>query len=202
MKKFVNILLLLIFSAGVIFLLAPEQWFPSFYDVRYMGWAALAGATLVFLSPRLLRVPEKAVNAEQKNHAAEMFQVLLLYVVVSNALGDLGLYELYRFGFQFDKVLHFLTPLVSVYFLSRIVQERFSLSSLRARLWALVLIFLSSFSWELYEYLADIFLQTHLYGVYGSDIYHDTTLDLFFGVSGAVGGFLLAGFYSPRKINI
>lgn len=199
MKRFVTVSLILLTISGFIFLLAPREFFPSFYDIHYMGWAALAGVLGIILLPQALRVSPQAPQAAQKNRAADLFQYLLLYAVLFNAAGDLGLYELYKVGFEFDKVLHFFTPLMSVFLVSQIVQGRFAVSISKAGYIAFGLTILCMSMWELYEYVADIFLQTHLYGNYGSDVYNDTKFDLLFGLLGSVAGFCFTRLYSHHK---
>lgn len=194
MKRYVLVGVGLLSLSGIIVLVLPKQIFPSFYDVRYMGLSAIVGASVILFLPKFLRVSPQKTNAKQKNHGAELFQLFLFIAVVSNAVGDLGLYELYRFGFQFDKLIHFTTTLLAVYVLSQVLEERFALAFARARIYTCCIVVGSIVGWEFYEYIVDQLWFTHLYGVFGSDTFKDTKLDITFGLVGLVIGLLLSTF--------
>jgi len=190
--KFSAVILL---CAGIILLVAPVSWFPSFYDVRYMGFASLAYAVLIIFLPRLLRVSEDKTDAARKNHAADLFQLVLIFVFVSNAAGDLGLYNLYKLGFEFDKLLHFIVPFISVIVISIILSQRFGIRKYYAIAMSLGLIILCGVGWEIYEYAADIILKTHISGVYGISVSMDTKFDLIYDALGSVFGALSGVFF-------
>lgn len=191
MKRFSFLSALFLLLAGVILLSFDIHFFPSFYDVRYMGVASLVGASVILFIPFFFKVPLNHPNAERKNHGADILQLCLTFALMNNALGDLGLYELYRVGFEYDKVVHFLTPLVLVVLLHRFFQERFDFSFQKALFFTFFLIIGGAGAWELYEYWADAVFQTHIYGVFGTDIWRDTILDLTYGTLGAIVGLLL-----------
>lgn len=197
MNIFVRWTIILLAVAGVILLIFPVPWFPSFYDVRYMGWAALGGVVLIFALPWLARVKEGAPDAGRKNKAADLMQMFLAFMIASNALGDLGLYKLYKIGFEYDKVLHFFTPFLGVIFVSLFLSGRFGISKAKSIAIAVAIFLACGVSWEVYEYLADMYLKTHISGVYGVDISTDTKFDLLFDLigssSGAVGAVFLWG---------
>ncbi len=197
MKRFAHISTIILFLAGVILLSFDIKWFPSFYDVRYMGVASLVGAGLIVIIPKLLRVNPSHPQAEKKNQAADLFQFSLSFALMNNALGDLGLYELYRLGFEYDKLVHFVTPLMLTIVLHQFFQKRFDFYHRHALLITFALVVGGALLWELYEYLADYFLETHLYGVFGTDIVRDTILDLTCGTLGALTGIIILKF-SPR----
>lgn len=191
MKKFSLIVAFFLCIAGIILLSFDIQFFPSFYDVRYMGIASLVGAVCIILLPRFLQVPHTDPHAEKKNHGVDVLQFCLTFALLNNALGDLGLYELYKVGFEYDKLVHFVTPLVLTVLLHKFFEERFEFSHRSALLLTFGIIFLGALSWELYEYFADLIFQTHIYGVFGTDIVRDTILDVSCGTMGTLSGLLL-----------
>lgn len=152
-----SIIAALFLVVGVVLLITPQEWWPHYYDLPYMGWAVLACAGLVVVAPRRFALP--------------LASILLL-----NASGDLGLYELYRKGFEYDKVIHFLSPLIAMLTLLPILGWR------RAAL----IIVGAALAWELYEFLADTFLKTHLFGVYRHQVMKDTITDLIMNVCGVI----------------
>ncbi len=185
MKYLIRIIIFSLCLSGALLLTLPISFFPSFYDVRYMGFAALFGAGVIYFVPRLLRVNNQNPNASTKNQAVQMLQGLLVFIITLNALGDLGLYQLYRIGFEFDKIIHFLIPFSCVLILPIFFKRRFEIRSLSAIFIAFSLSLFLGIGWELFEYLSDSLLKTHIYGVYGSDIRRDTIRDLVFGIIGS-----------------
>jgi hypothetical protein len=159
-----------------------------------MGVAGLAYVVLITFLPRLLRVPENETDAARKNHAADLFQFLLAFDFMCNASGDLGLYQLYKVGFEFDKLLHFIVPVVSIVIISIILNQRWGIRKGYAIAAAFGFVTLCSVGWEVYEYTSDLIFKTHISGVNGLDISNDTKFDLIYGAFGSVFG-ALSGIY-------
>jgi len=204
MKVFVKIAIFALCIAGALLLLLPLRIFPNFYDVRYMGWSALVGAALIYFVPYFFRVRPQTPNAQKKNRAVDILQALLAFMIITNALGDLGLYQLYKVGFEFDKVIHFVIPFTAVLILPLFFQGRFGMKPLHSIALAFALSLPLGVGWEIFEYLADYFLETHIYGVYGADINRDTKLDLAFDAIGSTLAGLI-GIFVPKwkeKLNL
>ncbi len=151
-------------------------------------------AVLIAFLPRLLHVAENEIDAVRKNRAADLLQFALVFIFISNALGDLGLYRLYKFGFEFDKLLHFLIPFTSVIVVSVIFNQRWGIRESYAIAAAFGFIIFCGLGWEVYEYAADIVLKTRISGVYGLDISADTKFDLAYDFFGSILG-VAAGFF-------
>ncbi len=201
-KKFIRISIYFLITCGIILLVFPVSWFPSFYDVRYMGWAGLVGAVAIFFLPKTLRVLPETQQAEKKNKAADFFQFGLAIAVMNNALGDMGLYQLYKIGFEYDKLIHFATTFLAILFLSIILCERFDVSVFNSILIAFVFVIACAVLWEIFEFTSDFFWKTHIFGVYSFDKIHDTKFDLLFGIIGASAGALVAAFKERKKAPI
>ncbi len=144
--------------SGGVLLVSPKIWWPTYYDLPYMGYAGIACALVVAL---LYKVPQ--------------IQLGFAIIFALNASGDLGLYELYRHGFEYDKVIHVLSPMIMTIVL--------------ARYWgswkkAVGVVLMCAIGWELYEFLADAILKTHLFGVYRHQVLRDTIMDLVMNVIG------------------
>ena len=161
---------------GLVLLLTDKSIWPSFYDLPYMGWAALVCALAIFLMP-------------------ERFKSALALILLFNASGDLGLYELYKYGFEYDKVIHFVSPLIATLALARTFGIRR----------ATMIVIAGALTWELFEYLSDLLIKTHLFGVYRHQIFRDTLMDLLMnllGITGAILIFLIRLRYGGRTGNI
>ncbi len=131
-----------------------------------MGWAALVCALAIFLIP-------------------EQFKTPLALILFLNASGDLGLYELYRYGFEYDKVIHFVSPLIATLALARVYGIRK----------AITIVISCAFAWELFEFLSDAIIKTHLFGVFRQHVWSDTAGDL--AMNGAAVG--VAMLYHRRR---
>ena len=155
--------------SGVVLLATPHSWWPTFYDLPYMGWAALVCAAAIF----------SFEVGPLKNPKVRPLQTALAVILLLNASGDMGLYELYRYGFEYDKIIHFISPLIATLALAKIFGFRR----------AIVLVIVGAVAWELFEFLADTFIKTHLFGVYRQQIFRDTLTDLAMNLLGILGAF-------------
>lgn len=184
-KTLTDLSVLIFFCAGLIFLLLPISWFPDFYDVRYMGWSAMASAVIVKYLPMAIRAPQGSPGFEQKNRAVDLFKFLIIFSLASNAFGDLGLYQLYRVGLEFDKLLHFIAPFVGVSIIFIILTDRFDFSAANAIAASFLIVMALSAGWEIYEQIADRLFKTRIAGEYGLNVNADTRMDIIFDFMGA-----------------
>lgn len=163
-----------------------------------MGVTALVDALLVYGIPKLLFVPTKSPQAEQKNQSVYHLQLFLSVLVLVNVAGDLGLYQLYTVGIPYDKFVHFCIPYLAMIFLPLLFQRRFFLSKFQSLWMTLVIIFSASIFWEAFEYFSDITFDTNIFGVYGKAIPEDTAKDLLFGLFGTLIG-LFTSLLMPKS---
>lgn len=184
-KTLIDYSVLIFFCAGLIFLLLPVSWFPDFYDVRYMGWAAMASAVIVKFLPLAIRAQQGSPDLDKKNRAVDLFKFLIIFSLASNAFGDLGLYQLYRVGLEFDKLLHFVAPFVGASIIFIILTDRFDFSSTNAIAASFLIVITLSAGWEIYEQLADRLFKTRIAGAYGLNVNADTRMDIIFDFMGA-----------------
>ncbi len=198
MKIFSKISVYFILASGVLLLLLWADVFPSFYDVRYQGFVSLAGAAIIILLPKAFRVSKDAPGAEKKNAAADLFQFWLAVAFMANTLGDLGLYQLYEIGFEYDKLIHFTTSLTAGLLIPVILRDRFELRLTSGMVVAFLIIIVGGVCWEFYEYACDHLLGTRIDGVYGLDVVDDTRLDLTFNALAAFCGLGVMIFIGKR----
>ena len=156
--------------SGAVLLVAPHSWWPEYYDVTYMGIAALVCAAAIRLAPSALKAP-------------------LAIILLLNASGDLGLYQLYRYGIEYDKIIHFASILIATLALSRILGVRR----------AVLIVIAASLVWESFEFFMDQYFKTRLFGVYHLFILRDTIMDALFDVMGLVTAYLFLRLKSRRK---
>ncbi|MEK7616106.1 MAG: hypothetical protein AAB420_02790 [Patescibacteria group bacterium] len=153
--------------AGLVLLLTDKAIWPTYYDLPYMGWAALVCALAIWVLPKVGPWDPLKVRP---------LQTALALILLFNASGDMGLYELYKYGFEYDKIIHFVSPLIATLALARAYGLRT----------AIIIVVSGAFAWELFEFLADTFIKTHLFGVYRHQILRDTLTDIAMNVMGVV----------------
>lgn len=141
--------------AGLVLLLTDKAIWPTYYDLPYMGWASLVCALVIFLIP-------------------QRFKFALAIILLLNASGDLGLYELYRSGFEYDKFIHFTSPLIATLALAHAYGLRR----------AIMIVIAGAIAWELFEFGADALIKTHLFGVFRHQIFRDTVIDFLCNIAG------------------
>lgn len=159
MKFFPKIAIVFFIISGILLLVTPTAWWPRFYDLPYMGWAALVCAMAIALAP-------------------ERFKAMLAAILFLNASGDLGLYELYHYHIEYDKVIHFVSPLIATLTLRKYYS------------WKQTVLIIVAFAlgWELFEFLADALIKTHLFGVFRQHVWSDTAGDLAMNCLGVILG--------------
>lgn len=171
--------------AGALLLTLPVRWFPSFYTVRAMGIVAELFALLILIPPWIFRA-----RSDKDRQAINILQLSLAACFIMSGLGELGMWQLYRYGFEYDKVVHFAAPLIMTlaftYFL--IVHRRVSFRSALMSSSAFVLFL--GLAWEGVEYYSDKLFGTKLFGVYGQFATADTIFDILGDVLGILVGII------------
>lgn len=191
MRPLIKISITVLLVITTVLFAIPKKNLPSFYDVTYMEICALLGAFLIYIVPKIIK------NTPEKKQVIFLLQTLILVAIGSNILGDLGLYQLYKVGFPFDKLIHFFTPFWATITLPIVLNILSDIPWKKALIRSGIFILFSEIIWEISEYLADIFFKTHIFGVYGNNLSSDTKFDLIFGVLGIFSGLFLH-YYFPK----
>lgn len=184
--------------AGVLMVLLPVRFFPSFFDVRYTGLTSLLGALVIQTVPRIFFVDAARPDAIRKNHGARIMQFLLALIIVGNSASELGLYALYRYGFQYDKALHATVPFIAMVSLPLLLELRYGVAPSGSIPFVFFGVLCAGIAWEIYEYSIDFLLGTHLSGEFGHYVLPDTIFDVVWNTIGVVCG-LIAVLYLCRK---
>ena len=185
-KKISKIIAFIFIIVGLFLILGKRAWFPDFYNPIFMGVMALVAAFLIF-SLRLILRPG---NPEQEK-ILDLIQISLVAGLSFNALGALGLFQLYKFGFQYDKLLHFLNSFVFAIVFAKSYEQWRKVGFKKSIILSIIIIFLIGTIWELYELAGDTWFKTQMLGQYGEFVTEDTIWDLamnFFGIITAAAG--------------
>ena len=183
--------------AGLILIFGKREWFPEFYRPQFMGIIAFVSALLIIL-PRFIfsarggsAFSGKPSSEElNKQKSLNLLQAVLVVGLALNSLGALGLFQLYKIGFEYDKLIHFVVPFLSVIAFSRFGLDWYGWSFGKSIILAAVLVILGGFLWELFEFFGDRLFKTEMSGYYGKFIIKDTVWDLAMNLFGVIGGIL------------
>lgn len=164
-------------------MIVGEKRLPEFYNPYYMTAAAFASAVVIYAPEFFFRSQKEAVLVR--------FQTAIASAVLLNAAGSLGLYRLYRIGFEYDKWVHFFIPLILIFAIFDFLKsfgQSFKLSLGLAFFGVLA----GGLAWEFVELFSDVFLGTETMGHYCYDISRDTIVDIIAnGMGAAVAAFII-----------
>lgn len=183
MSRIARIALILFGIGGIVLLLGDREWFPDFYHPRFMGVGSFVWAIIVY-------VPAVAFRSSSPNikTAAQQLQSILAVLLLLSSAGSLGLWQLYRIGFEYDKIVHFLFPAASVYggvgFLAALNgwPVRKSVNA------AILIVLVCAVGWEFFEFFGDELFGTEMWGMYDQGVVRDTIVDLLANLFGIVTG--------------
>lgn len=175
--------------AGLVLILGKKSWFPDFYALKLFSIFSFISAFLIVLPKFLFR--SKQDDSEARKKSLVDFQITLAISLILNGFGSLGLFQLYKVGFEYDKIIHFITGLIMSVSFARLLFYRYEFSFRKAVFLSAFLMLIAGMGWEVFEFLSDFILGTKTLGVYGAQIKKDTILDLVFDFLGIVAGVIV-----------
>jgi len=180
-QKFIKFSIITFVVLGMLLLVLPQQWLHTVYHPSFLGIMFLASAVLIYL-PLLISRPSGLV---EKSLIIKLQAVIALAFIL-NGLGELGLYQLYQIGFQYDKLAHLTGSLLFAIVLGEMlaIWKKFSFWQMAWRV--ALIIFTFGIAWELWEMLSDIFFHTQEWGRYGQHNITDTIGDVMWNCVGIV----------------
>lgn len=181
MQKIGRIIAVLFIVGGLILIFGKKIWFPEFYNPIFMGLMGFVSAFLV-VSSRLFLKPK---NQEQEK-VLDMIQAGMVFGLVLNALGALGLFQLYKFGIQYDKILHFLNSFILTTIIIRSYEGWHGFAFEKSLFFSIMIVFFGGVVWEICEFLGDTLIGTQMLGHYGQFATRDTIWDMIMNWSGII----------------
>ncbi len=179
-EKFINFSIIVFIVIGIILLLGKKDWFPEFYNPVYMGLFAFISAFLLHSSPKIFY--------KLNQIDSEKLQLTVASALLLNGIGSLGLFKLYVVGFEYDKLVHFIVPLIFTVNFAGIFNKWHGLVFGRSLIMAAVAIFLLGLFWEIFEFSSDVLFGTETFGIYGKEALRDTIQDISANVLGILAG--------------
>ena len=185
MKIFIRIAVAFYVIAGVVFAFADPDVLPIFYQPSVMSILAFVSALLI-VAPRIVFWPKD----DNGHRALERLQGIIAAGLIINGFGGLGLYKLYRIGFEYDKFAHFLTSLIFMVGLTYFLRDWFKKRFAKSVVISGVAVLAGGIVWEFFEVLSDTFFDTQFLGGGTAAIRADTTMDMVMNVVGIAVGII------------
>ncbi len=184
-KKFIKLTVVIYIAVGFFLIFGKTSWFPEFYNPRFMGG-------LAFVSVLLMLAPHFVFNSngEQRQQSVFLLQKVVTVTMILNGLGGLGLYQLYRFGFEYDKLMHFVGPMLFTVSASYLLHSWYATDIKKSLGAAVIIVMLFGIGWEFFELFADLWFGTETLGQYGQGIPEDTVVDIIMNSFGTLSGAL------------
>lgn len=180
-------------AAGLFLIFSPTTLYPEWFVSRLAGLGALIYIALIH-SPLLIYKIKKTTpkNATPgQNAAVKRLQTYGALIALLNFAGTCGMFRLYRYGIEYDKLLHFLTPFLLTIATVRFAHHWLSPNLTKNMAYVASMILMIGIAWEFFEYGADKIFGTHSFGQEGNNILKDTALDGIFNGLGIATGLLL-----------
>lgn len=191
-QRFIKISIIIFLLGGIILIFLPKQWAHFFYQPSYVGMMFFASAVLIYLPKIFFRSDDPS-----KKELVAKVQAVMAASLLMNGAGELGFYQLYLIGFEYDKLIHFITPFLFTVVFSEILLARKNYSFWQIAWRAALVILASGIIWEFWEAFSDILFQTQEWGVYGKYATKDTFGDIMWNLTGITLG--LAFFKNLKK---
>lgn len=180
-------------AAGLALLLFPKEWFPSFYQPVFMGLVALA-------SPLLAYLPKISVKADtpEKRRTVMRIRAMIMISLIMGGIGELGLYQLYRVGFEYDKLAHFTVSMFLTFMCAESLMAWGHRSSRKLSWFVAPAVLITGILWEGLEATSDTVFGTAVWGIDGEFIARDTLWDIYFDAFGILAGMVALLVRHPR----
>lgn len=172
-RNIINPSVLFFVAVGLLLFFGKNSWWPEFYHARFYSLTFFTSAFFIILSKIIFRSDD-----ECKRDSLILLQSILSLALVFNALGELYLYQLYKIGIQYDKIIHFTNSFLFIIALTSFNVAWKKQPIKKALKTSILMVVAGSLLWELFEYLSDLFFHTSEFGVDGKYIIKDTILDL------------------------
>jgi len=179
--KIINLSIYFLIIAGLILLFGNKRWWPNFYTPIYFSITFLSSVIIIILPKFIFRT-----NDQCRKDSVILLQFVIAIALILNALGELGFYQLYKYGFQYDKVIHFTSSFLFVVVLTSFIEMWNNISLKRALRIGIILVLLGSILWEFFEFSSDLIFKTSEFGIYGQNKISDTIFDIIFDMIGMV----------------
>lgn len=197
-KAIVSTFYLSYLGAILLLIFLPNTALPDFYKSYFMAGVSTVSVVVVFLFGYFF-----STNDKKQNDVVEYCQAALAVSIGLNGIGGLGLYKLYKVGIPYDKIMHFVIPVILLVFGAYFLVHRFNKTKKYAIVFMIIAVFVGSVLWEGVEVGQDRIFGTKTAGVYGEDYINDTILDIVSAIAGlAVGAYWLTRSRGKNMLSI
>lgn len=180
-SRFIKFSIVSFAVVGIILFFGDRKWFPEFYNPKFMAWISFASA-IILVSPQMIF---KSNDAKRQKYLKNL-QLAMAISLILNGLGGLGFFQLYKYGFEFDKMTHFTVSFVLIITLSKFLEVWYNFSFKKSLAISIILIATIGILWEFLEFASDVIFKTQTLGKYGKEISKDTVLDVILNFIGII----------------
>ena len=193
-KKIIKFSIIFFAIAAITMISSNPRWLPDFYEPRYFSIISLISILLILLPPVIFKNKEP-----HKQKIILELQGLIAIALLLNYFGELGLFQLYKIGFQYDKLVHFVVPFLMTIQAARFFHIWKEKSFKKSLVLSALTIMGSGFLWEVLEFTSDLLFKTKEWGVYGSYGWPDTIGDVAFNTIGVALGIFTLIFFNRKN---
>ena len=193
---FVKIVAVLFTLEALLIFMGRSEFISGVYNTYVVASVMLIG-TIILLAPTYLFQS----TDENKQKVVYNFQRIIASGLLLEAAGRLGLFQLYKVGFQYDKMIHFLVPAGLVFGIAYLAHIYFNQGIYTSILTGVGMVLIAGIVWEGFEQAADFFFQANTSGINGHFTYIDTVYDLITNTLGITAGALFFWLSAHRKLE-
>ncbi len=117
-------------------------------------------------------------------NASYFLRFTITFALMANAAGELYFYQLYRFGFQYDKLAHLANSLLFILALASFGRSWYGLSPSKSLKASVAIVVACGIGWEVLEFASDKLFNTKVFGIYGQLKLIDTIFDIIYDFLG------------------
>jgi hypothetical protein len=194
-ETFIRITAYSMMAIGLVILFGRKTWWPSFYNPIYLFLSLFISACLIIASQYVYKAPD-----DRRQESISRLRLVLTVVLILNILGEFYLYQLYKSGVQYDKLIHFASSFLLLVALTWFYEKWYKLKFSRALKYAVITVIAGSLFWELFEFSADLIFKTTMFGMDGKYKLLDTTFDILSDFLGIGLGSVYAAWCSWRQL--
>ena len=137
-------------AMGLVLFFGNGAWWPSFYQPVYLSLTMFSSGMLIIFSRYVL----KPLDFERQESIIWLRLVITIALSL-NVLGELYLYQLYKYGFQYDKLIHFTSSFLFLTVIASFYEKWHKDKQSRAVVIAVIIVVAGSLLWELIEFSSD-----------------------------------------------
>lgn len=184
-EKLINPAAYFLIILALVLFFGKKDWWPSFYAPNFYGWAFIVSVFLIILPKLIFKAKDKC-----QRETLILLRAVLALILILNALGEIYFYQLFKYGIHYDKIIHFANSFMFFAVFTAFIISWYGVPLPKAVIVSVILVLISGFLWEAFEFSVDWLFKTKEFGINGQFVILDTTFDILFDSAGIATGWL------------